>query len=267
MKKNHLLVGILAFLIVIPMMLVFGAAESTTRGLVRASSPTSRAKPIVPPTLPEGGAALTGQKYALVIGISDYDGTDSDLQYCDEDAVEWKNYLESQGYQVTMLLDAQATKANILSALQDLADVEDEAGDGIAICYSGHGYYSRTVGESCLISWELSGIYTSEIEVITDTFDSEHVFFFDDACNQGTMVNLINAGWVAAIGSTTKTYTYDGDATMQNGIFTYYAMEAISMGYSTGEAIGTYAVNMFDAETRGDATLYDAYTIGDLNIA
>ncbi|MBU4032299.1 MAG: PKD domain-containing protein, partial [Candidatus Thermoplasmatota archaeon] len=39
-------------------------------------------------------------KYALVIGISDYQGNDNDLSYCDEDADSWTTYLESQGYTV-----------------------------------------------------------------------------------------------------------------------------------------------------------------------
>ncbi|WP_371802875.1 caspase family protein [Candidatus Lokiarchaeum ossiferum] len=267
MKKNHFLVGLMALLIVIPLTFVVASAETNTRSVMRpGGGGGGGGNTYVPPPLPTGGAPLTGQKYALVIGISDYDGDSSDLTYCDDDAYDWRDYLESIGYQVTMLIDEQATEAGILAALQNLADLEDEAGDAVAICYSGHGSYSRTTGESCLVSWELAGVYVSEIKPITDTFQSEHVFFFDDACVQGTMVELLNAGWVGAIGSTTKTYTYDGDSTMQNGIFTYYAMEAINLGYTTGEAIGNYAVNMFDANTQGDATLYDAYTIGDLNL-
>ncbi|UYP47354.1 hypothetical protein NEF87_003639 [Candidatus Lokiarchaeum ossiferum] len=268
MKKNHFLVGLMALLIVIPLTFVVASAETNTRSVMRpGGGGGGGGNTYVPPPLPTGGAPLTGQKYALVIGISDYDGDSSDLTYCDDDAYDWRDYLESIGYQVTLLIDEQATEAGILAALQNLADLEDEAGDAVAICYSGHGSYSRTTGESCLVAWELAGVYVSEIKPITDTFQSEHVFFFDDACVQGTMVELLNAGWVGAIGSTTKTYTYDGDSTMQNGIFTYYAMEAINLGYTTGEAIGNYAVNMFDANTQGDATLYDAYTIGDLNLA
>ncbi|WP_457559403.1 caspase family protein [Candidatus Harpocratesius sp.] len=260
MKKTHVFIVLVAAVLLFPVGFV-SATTGNARAVDRLPAPAK--KPTPPPT-PEGGSPITGQKYALIIGISDYDGTANDLQYCDDDAMDWYNYFDGLGYQITLLIDEQATKANILSALQDLANIEDEAGDAIAICYSGHGYYNRQTKESCIISWELAGVYTNEIEAITDTFQSQHVFFFDDACNQGTMDSLLNPGWVAAIGSTTRTYTYDGDETMQNGIFTYYAMEAISLGYTTAEAIGGYAVDMFDANTQGDATLYDAYTIGDM---
>jgi hypothetical protein len=81
------------------------------------------------------------------------------------------------------------------------------------------------------------------------------------------MVELLNGGRVGAIGSTISTYTYDGTANMENGIFTYYAMEAIyTYGYSTGEAIGNHTCDMFDLNTVGYAILFDAYTIGDLNL-
>ena len=260
MKKQYL-VGLVAFLLILPITMVMGASTGTARG---NGGGGGGGNTYIPPVLPTGGAPLTGQKYALIIGISDYDGTVNDLTYCDDDAYDWYDYFAPLGYEIILLIDGQATEAAILGALQDIADLEDEAGDSVVICYSGHGSYSKTYEESCLVSWELAGVYVSEIKPITDTFQSEHVFFFDDACLQGTMVELLNAGWVGAIGSNTKTYTYDGDATMANGIFTYYAMEAIGLGYSTAEGIGGYACDLFDADTSGDATLYDAYTIGDM---
>lgn len=262
MKKQYLFVAFVTALLLVPIAFV-SATGSSTRSFDPRGASTLR-KPTPPPDpVPDGGAPITGEKYALIIGISDYDGTANDLSYCDDDAMDWYAYFNGLGYQIILLIDEQATEANILGALQDIADVEDEAGDAIAICYSGHGYYDRQAKESCLIAWELTGVFTSEIAAITDTFQSQHIFFFDDACNQGTMDGLLNPGWVAAIGSTTKTYTYDGDASMENGIFTYYAMEAIALGYETAEAISGYAVDLFDANTQGDATLYDAYTIGD----
>ncbi len=61
------------------------------------------------PTPPVNG----GQKYALVVGISNYAGTANDLNYCDDDATDWKAELVSQGYTVTSLLDLNATAATI----------------------------------------------------------------------------------------------------------------------------------------------------------
>jgi len=78
---------------------------------------------IQPVTVSTGGGDV--DKYALVIGISDYEGTSSDLQYCDDDARDWRDFLEGKGYSVTMLLDNQATMDNIEAALLDLIADED----------------------------------------------------------------------------------------------------------------------------------------------
>ncbi|MCY3412535.1 MAG: caspase family protein [Candidatus Heimdallarchaeota archaeon] len=207
-----------------------------------------------------GGSEITGNKLALVIGISDYEGTDSDLQYADDDARDWANYLRGQGYSVTTLIDAQATANNILNAFQDLADAE-VAGDGIVITYSGHGYYDRSIRESMFISQDLYGVPASYIKAITDTFDSTHVAFFDDACNQGTFNTLAQSGWLMAIGSQKNTYTYDGFADMSNGIFTWYALEALEdLGMIIMEDVFNYAISMFEADTPGNAFLVDDYT-------
>jgi hypothetical protein len=212
--------------------------------------------PPPPPPPPEG------QKLALVIGISDYEGTANDLTYCDDDAQDWKAYLVSQGYSVTTLLNSQATAQNIVDALEDLAAAE-QAGDIVAVCYSGHGYYDRSIRQSGWVSHDLYLVNENYIEAITDTFDSTAVFWFNDCCNIGTFSNLCNNGWVMGVGSTKSSYTYDGTSDMKNGIYTYYAMEATALGYNTAEDICDYAAQMFNAATPGRATTVDNFS-GDL---
>jgi hypothetical protein len=237
---------------------------------------TVRAKPDKPPGKPDkpgdgddgttdpppsGGDGVV-DKLALVIGISDYEGTSSDLTYCDDDAMDWKNYLQGQGYSVTTLFDNQATADNILAALADLAADED-ADDIVAVTYSGHGYYDKSIRQSGWVSHDLYLVTENTVESITDTFESQSVFWFNDCCNIGTYANLANAGWVMGVGSTERSYTYDGTADMQNGIYTYYAMEAIALGYTTAEGILQYANDMFNAATPGRASTVDNYS-GDL---
>jgi hypothetical protein len=201
-------------------------------------------------------------KIALVIGISDYEGTSSDLTYCDDDAMDWKNYLQGEGYSVTTLLNNQATADNILNALADLAAAED-GDDIVAVTYSGHGYYDRSYRQSGWVSHDLYLVLEDTVESITDTFESTSVFWFNDCCNIGTYANLANDGWVMGVGSSKSSYTYDGTADMANGIYTYYAMEAIANGYTTAEGICDYAAQMFNAATPGRATTVDNFT-GDL---
>ncbi len=49
-----------------------------------------------------------GGKYALVIGISNYSGTANDLEYCDDDATDWKARLQMEGYSVPTLFHSSS---------------------------------------------------------------------------------------------------------------------------------------------------------------
>jgi hypothetical protein len=202
------------------------------------------------------------RNWALVIGISNYEGTANDLTYCDDDARDWASYLQSEGYNVNLLIDGQADADGIYNAYAQLAANED-ADDMVAFCYSGHGYYERSIRDSCLVSQDLYLLPAGEFATVS--FDSQHVFMFLDCCNAGTFSKLVGSGWVAGIGSTKTSYTYDGTSDMKNGIYTYYAMEAVSAGYTTAEDICDYAKAYFDAATPGRATTYDQYS-GDMDI-
>ena len=77
-------------------------------------------------------------KRSLHIGINDYPGTGSDLSGCVNDANDWKNALETRGFQTHSLLDAQAKKVAILNALSSIVE-ETGRNDIAVITYSGHG--------------------------------------------------------------------------------------------------------------------------------
>lgn len=177
-----------------------------------------------PVKLNEG--AVKGGKYALVIGISNYAGTANDLQYCDDDANDWKAILQAEGYSVTTLIDLNATKSAIESAINTLAS-QSIAGNEIAFCYSGHG------SKGNIISTDLYYISYSWFKTKFSASKSTKMMFCFDACQIGYMTTALNAtGRVIAVASNKTVYSYDGDATMKNGVFTYYQMLGFSqMGY------------------------------------
>jgi uncharacterized caspase-like protein len=88
---------------------------------------------------------LTGEDtafHALIIGIDEYiDPGIADLNYCVNDAIEMRGRLLQLGWkneEVTLLLDGEATKDAILSAIGSAVD-DSTPGDYILIYFSGHG--------------------------------------------------------------------------------------------------------------------------------
>jgi len=160
----------------------------------------------------------SGGRYALVIGISDYSGTANDLTYCDDDATDWDVLLKNAGYSVTKLLDRNASKAAIEIAVNTLASLSI-AGNEIALCYSGHG------SKGNIISTDLYYIGSKWFKTKFANSTSSKMMFCFDACQIGAMATDLNyTGRVISVASNKTSYSYDGDKTMQNGVFTYYQM-------------------------------------------
>ena len=79
-------------------------------------------------------------KRALCIGINDYPGTQMDLAGCVNDARDWADLLGTKGFEVSMLLDTQATKVNMVAAIREQIG-GSQSGDSIVITYAGHGTF------------------------------------------------------------------------------------------------------------------------------
>lgn len=87
--------------------------------------------------------AQAADKWALLIGVGDYiHGTRLDLKGPPNDVQMFRELLLTKyGFEATKirtLVDAHATKANIISALEDVGSKAKE-GDTVFIYYSGHG--------------------------------------------------------------------------------------------------------------------------------
>ena len=77
-------------------------------------------------------------KRAVCVGINNYPGIFNDLKGCINDAKDWSALLQEMGFDVSLMLDSQATAQNVKAALQGLVDVTN-AGDIAVFTYSGHG--------------------------------------------------------------------------------------------------------------------------------
>jgi len=77
-------------------------------------------------------------KKAVCIGINNYPGSSNDLNGCVNDAKDWSALLQGLGFETSLVLDSQATRANVKAALQGLVNATS-AGDVAVFTYSGHG--------------------------------------------------------------------------------------------------------------------------------
>ncbi|WP_153160308.1 caspase family protein [Zoogloea sp. 1C4] len=136
-------------------------------------------------------------KKALCIGINDYPGTQNDLNGCVNDANDWAAALAARGFAVTKLLDAQATKAAMVSAMSGLISGAAK-GDTVVITYSGHGTWVPDQNgdepdgrDEALCPWDIGSgkvLLDDEIAVIfTNHAPGVRVLLISDSCHSGSV--------------------------------------------------------------------------------
>ena len=103
-------------------------------------------------------------RWAIIIGISDYSGEANDLQYCDDDALDFYSVLiGTYGWSsrnIKLLINEQAEFASIHSAIDWIRTNEDH-NDEVVFFYSGHGSFGTHDADNdgerkdvCIIPWE-----------------------------------------------------------------------------------------------------------------
>lgn len=119
--------------------------------------------------------------HLLAVGIN-YIGTPNRLSGCINDARRWYNLFKGQR---TLLLEQDATRQGILSAIRRLVDVEGE----VVITLSGHGTDipdSGTENDTAFVPYDLKLIKDDEFAELFSLMKA-HVLFITDCCHSGTM--------------------------------------------------------------------------------
>lgn len=121
-------------------------------------------------------------KYAIVYGLSDYQGLGNDLRYCDDDAQEMAALLAGQGFDVIVRVSVDATTdATHDQLLADFADVALRVGpaDLFLFYYSGHG--AQVPAADPQADEDAAGADApDEAIVMFNLAPSELVFYLDD---------------------------------------------------------------------------------------
>ena len=144
------------------------------------------------------------KSYAIVIGISDYSKT---KDWCDiitavNDANAISAFLENQGFKVVKLLNSEATKENIISAIQDSILPLLNKDDCFLFYFSGHGdtsyignkkmgflipYHEGNSNKSDYLSDLTLLKYSKRMKDIV-----RHQLFVVDACFSGQFLEVAN---------------------------------------------------------------------------
>lgn len=218
------------------------------------------------------GVPVTGYRYAVVVGISDYPGTENDLNYSDDDATEMAQALTNvYGFtDVSLLTDLGATRSAILGKIED---IPTDAGE-VVFFFSGHGANGiaedgdkERLDEAIVAhdATQIVPIWDGELQGAFSEFATSRIIFIFDTCLAGGMErDLSESGRVIAMATTERGLAWEGDV-WENGEFSYYFVDR---GIIYGEAhVPEHNYNDVTVEEAFDFAKencsYDRPTIGD----
>jgi len=184
-----------------PMELVGG--PSTPAGNPHGTPPGQEAKPDKPGKPDKEPPA---NKWAVVVGIADYEGSEYDLWHTDEDAKEMASALiENYGFDrgnVKLLLNRKATYAAMVSAIDWLVQNED-AESTVVFFFGGHGF--RAVDsdgwdsdaesdgqDEGIVSHDFYGLPDGLLQQKLSALESQKVALCFGSCHSGGMFDDVS---------------------------------------------------------------------------
>jgi metacaspase-1 len=211
--------------------------ELATKIMVeKGKPPTKPAKPGASVATGILGTTVEGNKYAIVVGISDYPGTSADLGYADDDAEDMYSALTTlysfNQDNITKYVNLEATRDKILTAIESISNKATSA-DEVVFFFSGHGGRGKANDgdiekiDECI--WAHDGtslvpIWDGELAAAFAGYTTSRIVFIFDSCYAGGMTDLRAPGRVVAMATTETTLGYES-ATLGNGEFTYYLVD------------------------------------------
>lgn len=256
MRRNYdkiiCIVIVMLFVVSVAVPIVASAGKSKDgegfKGMERAPG-GQPGKPDKPPKPPGDEDPPTADKWAVVIGIADYQGIFNDLQYTDDDAMDMYNYLLSKGYpknNIKLLLNRKATGKNIYAAIDWMAGKEGPNSECVFF-YSGHGstYDGYNDGDEeytdeSIIEYGLKHILDGFLRDSFASYESQKISFIFDSCYSGGMDDLAGPNRVIVMACDEDELSWEGAPWMENGVFSFYFLEGLDM-FNTVEGAFTYA--------------------------
>ncbi len=179
-------------------------------------------------------------KKAVCVGINDYPYDGNDLNGCVNDAKAWAELLISSfdfsQADVKLLLDAEATKSNMLTHIKGLL-AGARSDDVLVFTNSSHGsYIADTSGDEPLYDEVLcpydiadNALVDDELrELFADLPNGVRLTVVSDSCFSGKHYPESHMREILLSGCTDKEYSYDAlIGGVYHGAMTYFALQAI----------------------------------------
>jgi hypothetical protein len=260
---------------------IFAPSASASRVPLRYVRPmkfnesfSSSIEPLIALPKPSGGS-----KWAVIIGIADYQGTGSDLWHPDEDAKEMYTELTRQrGYpksNVKLLTNKAATASAIVNAINWLI-ANEKPGDEVVFFYSGHGYRapdsegwdSDVESDGCdemIVTYDFYGLPDGWFKEKFAAIESTRFALMFGSCHSGGMFDddddLQGTGRVIASACKADQYGWDY-VLLGNTLWGYYFVDEALLDNRANsvEAAHAYAYPRVTAEQPdSQPQLYDNY--------
>jgi len=215
------------------------------------------------------GEEVTGGRYAVVVGISNYPGEETvleggfDLFYADDDARDVAEVLQGYEFDDVQLLVASEGEGESKVTRKDVIDAIDCArnmagpGDEVVFYFSGHGAkymgnptLARGGGGVGVVTWADDGegfgfIWDKDLKEEFSGFKTDRVVFIFDCCLAGGMIDLGDKGRVICMATTQAGIAVEygeaygppipGMGPVNHGLFTYYFVE-LGMVYGLADS-------------------------------
>ncbi len=215
---------------------------------VMTADAQSREKRLAPVDPAQRESFSKATNVAVVVGVSDYasDTGLQKLQYADRDAQAIAAELRRQNYTVRLLVNTEATRSRIVSAVREAGDVVTR--DGTLLFYfSGHGFAPQA-GRNYLATFGVTadelaqdGLSVDDLRQRIQQSPARRKVLFIDACRSEagkgagarSFASLTASSGLEMLLSTQMgRISYENDQ-LQQGVFTYFLLKALR-----GEAAG-----------------------------
>ena len=198
--------------------------------------------------------------FAVVVGVSDYEGVDYDLKYSDNDARLFYNHLRSalpnemSAGKSVLLLNKNATRANIINAIQQVFSLSTE-NDFIIFYFSGHG----SPGNFCPTDLNQQLLSHDVVKTQFKNAKARYRLCVADACFSGSIgsqsqnssvagsTQQLRDARIAVIMSSKPNQASIETSALNQGIFSYYFINGLK---------GSADLNNDSYVTMGELFLY-----------